>query len=458
MALGVSISAHAAIGWQKDGDDWRYYQQENEAVTNAWKKSGSYWFYLGGDGRIVRSRLIEDGDNYYYVNSMGAMVCDQWRKLPNKDNGNDEPDQVWYYFQSNGKAYKAPDSGRTLFRSIITASGETKKYAFDSNGHMLFGWVNEESGRMTGDDAWREGVYYCGGEDDGAAVQGAWRKLEAADSENEDAFFNNEYWFYFNANGKKAAGTKKTINGYKYLFGDEGNAKYQWQSVSAAGAGDKAPALANSYFKRPDQCWMAVGWFMAVPSEEIDAEAYYDDEKVWFYGLSGGGVAASQLKTINGYTYGFNDNGLMLHGLYKLKVQDKKILSYEKIEDESQLPLEGDTQKVYYFGDTPKEGVMRTGRCTVEINGEKFTYYFSTSGKDRGAGIEGIYDGGIYRQGRLQTVESGTRYGVINYQGKDYLVNQSGKIQKKKKNVQDANGVYYSTDQDGIVTSAGDKV
>ena len=49
------------------------------------------------------------------------------------------------------------------------------------------------------------------------------------------------------------------------------------------------------------------------------------------------------------------------------------------------------------------------------------------------------------------------RYGVVKYQGKDYLVNQTGKIQKNKKNVKDADGVYYSTDKDGIVTHMGDK-
>ena len=100
---------------------------------------------------------------------------------------------------------------------------------------------------------------------------------------------------------------------------------------------------------------------------------------------------------------------------------------------------------------------MKTGKCTIDLDGEKFTYSFRTSGSDRGAGVDGIYDGGIYEQGRLKTLDYGMRYGIIPYQGKDYLVNQSGKIQKNKKNVKDADGVYYSTDKDGVVTSVGDK-
>lgn len=457
LAFGISFPSYAAAGWQWDGNEWRYVQSNNETVTDTWKRSGSHWFYLGGDGRMVRSQLVEYGDDYYYVNSTGARVANEWRKLPNPETGGDEPDNVWYYFQSNGKAYKAPDSGRTSFKTIVTASGEKKKYAFDSSGRMLFGWVDEDSQRVTGDDAWREGTYYCGDEDDGAMVQGMWKQLEALDDGNEDSFYNDEYWFYFNANGKKAAGTKKTINGYKYLFGEDGNAKYQWQSTPVATGSTATPSSASSYYKRPDQCWLAVGWFKTVPSEEIDVQAHEDEEEYWFYGLSGGGVVTSQLKTINGYTYGFNEGGMMLHGLYKMKVQDKKILSYEKIENESQLPSAGDTEKVYYFGDTPKEGVMKTGRCTVDLDGEKFTYSFRTSGSDRGAGVDGIYDGGIYEQGRLKTLDYGMRYGIIQYQGKDYLVNQSGKIQKNKKNVKDADGVYYSTDKDGVVTSVGDE-
>ncbi len=460
MAFGFGITSYAAAGWQWDGSDWRYFQRDNEAVTNTWKKSGSHWFYLGSDGCMVRSRLVEDGDDYYYVNSSGARVANEWRRLPNSESGSDEPDEVWYYFQSNGRAYKAPDSGRTSFKSIVKASGETKKYAFDSNGHMLFGWVNEESERVTGDEAWKEGVYYCGDEDDGAMVQGAWRQLEAMDSGNEDSSFNDEYWFYFNTNGKKITGAKKTINGHKYLFGEDGEAKYKWQSVPVATGSAAVPATpsnANSYYKRPDQCWLAVGWFKTVPGPEVDMQAYEDDEEYWFYGLSNGGVVTSQFKTINGHTYGFNENGMMLHGLYKMKVENKKILSYEKIENESQLPQAGDSEKVYYFGDTPKEGVMKTGRCSVDLDGERSTYYFKTSGTDRGAGVEGIYDDGIYEKGRLQTIEYGMRYGVIKYQGKEYLVNQSGKIQKNKKNVKDADEVYYSTDKDGIITHRGNK-
>ena len=37
---------------------------------------------------------------------------------------------------------------------------------------MLYGWVNESSERQTGDDAWTNGLYFCGDENDGAQASG----------------------------------------------------------------------------------------------------------------------------------------------------------------------------------------------------------------------------------------------------------------------------------------------
>ena len=43
--------------------------------------------------------------------SMTAFAADGWVAIENEDAGDeDEPDYYWYYFQSNGKAYKRSDS------------------------------------------------------------------------------------------------------------------------------------------------------------------------------------------------------------------------------------------------------------------------------------------------------------------------------------------------------------
>ena len=58
----------------------------------------------------------------------------------------------------------------------------------------------------------------------------------------------------------------------------------------------------------------------------------------------------------------------MLHGLYMLTFDDdKKIDSYEEIEAESDLPDSADERDVYYFGDSPKEGVMAVSYTHLDV-------------------------------------------------------------------------------------------
>ena len=76
---------------------------------------------------------------------------------------------------------------------------------------------------------------------------------------------------------------------------------------------------------------------------------------------------------------------------------------------------------VYYFGDSPKEGAMETGTCTLEIDGEDYYYKFATSGSKKGAGVNGIDDDCIYIQGRRVEAEDGSKYEPYEY---DRILNQ----------------------------------
>ena len=146
----------------------------------------------------------------------------------------------------------------------------------------------------------------------------------------------------------------------------------------------------------------------------------------------------------------------MLHGLYMLTFDDnKKIETYEEIESESDLPDTDNERDVYYFGDSPKEGVMATGKTTIDIDGEKYTYNFRKSGSDKGAGYNGIYDDSIYIKGRLLKADRDAKYEVVEYDGKDYLIGTSGKLAKGKKNLKNGDDKYFSTNKQGIVTYEG---
>lgn len=450
FTIGASMTSFAAQGWAEENGSWVYYDNDGDLTSEAWRKSGDSWFYLDYDGQLATSQLIESDDNYYYVNSVGAMVTNEWREIPSDYDEEDSPDTYWYYFGGNGRAYKAPSSGRTSFKSITISNGQSNLYSFDSEGRMLFGWVDDSSTRITGEDAWREGIYYLGDSADGARAQG-WRDLEVEDDITTDDYFDGSYWFYFGSNGKKIDDTTKTINGRKYRFDEYGATLYDWYELDKSTA-STASSADNLYYNLPEECWLAKGWFKTVPSEELDEEAYDDDTEYWFYSSSNGKLTTSEIKSINGIRYGFNEKGEMLHGLYKLTFSSgRNIDTYEEIETEDELPETDEDCYVYYFGDSPKEGAMETGKTKLDIDGESYTYNFRKSGSHKGAGYNGIYDSRIYIQGRLLEADRDEKYKVVEFEGKEYLISTSGKLAKNKKNVKNGDDLYYVTNSDGTV-------
>ncbi len=446
MAAVYAIPAFAAAGWNQENGQWIYLDKNGNRVTESWKKNaaGDHWYYLGSDGYMLVSQRIDDGENSYYVNSSGAMVKNEWRKVEDdSDNEAYTDGTCWYYFGSNGKAVKNT-SGKT---KLTTING--KRYTFDEEGRMLYGWVSADGTMVTEESDWETGTYYFGGEDDGAAVINQWLLLDVDDPEGDDDA-NGSYWFYFAPNGKKYEDTTKKINGKNYQFDQRGVAQFKWYSSSPSAASSSN----TKYYNDPDQCWRADGWFYTVPTEDLDPQAYADDESYWFYADKSGNLATSQIKTINKYKYGFNEKGEMLEGLYILTFDgNNKIDTYEKIEDISDLPGEEDDRKVYYFGNEPKDGVMATKKSVkIELD-DTYEFGFRTNGE----AINGISDNVIYIQGRKMKADSDMKYREITFGGETYLVNTSGAIQKKKTNIKDGDGTYYCTDAKGIITYQGDE-
>ncbi len=98
---------------------------------------------------------------------------------------------------------------------------------------------------------------------------------------------------------------------------------------------------------------------------------------------------------------------------------------------------------------------MVTGKTTLEIDGETYTYNFRKAGSNRGAGYNSIYDESIYVQGRLIKADKDEKYKVVEYDGKEYLVGTSGKLAKNKKNIKDGDEKYYVTNSDGSISESG---
>lgn len=451
-AIMAAVSAVPALaaGWSQENGEWVYLDRNGSRVTDVWKKNdaGTHWFYLDEDGCMATNRLVEDDENYYYVNEDGAMVKNEWRKLEDdSDNDAYTDGTCWYYLGSNGKAVKNT-SGKA---KLTTING--KRYVFDEEGRMLYGWVSQEGTMVNEDEEWSGGIFYCGEEDDGAAAINQWRLLEVDDPEGDDDA-DGSYWFYFSSNGKKFADVTKKINGRNYQFDDRGVAQFKWYTASASSLATPGSASSSDYkfYNSPEQCWRAEGWFYTVPTESIDPEAYENDEQYWFYADKKGNLVSSQIKTINHYKYGFNEKGEMLEGLYALTFDGGKIDTYRKIENISEMPEAGEECKVYYFGNTPKDGVMAAKKdVKVELDDDTYDFGFRTNGE----GIHGISDSRIYIMGRKMKADSEMKYQEVEFEGETYLVNTTGTIQKKKTNIKDADDTYYCTDSRGVVTYKG---
>ncbi len=509
FSMGMTATAFAEQGWTETDDGWKYYDEDGYQVTDEWKKSGDNWFYLDEDGNMVYEQIIEYDGDYYYVNEDGAMVKNEWIQMANDDD-TDENDavDVWYYFQNNGKAYVAGDNG-TSFKTI-----NGQKYAFDEEGKMLWGWVNDDSETCNSDTEWQNAIYYCGAEDDGAMKTG-WQLIDV-EEDREDLEKNKDdddvmyYYFYFRANGKRVENGTKTINGLKYSFDEYGAMDYEWTLASGSTATSSvATAAQYKYYNYEDYGNRVKGWFYAIPSENINEDDYNDEVEHWYYADGSGDLAYSEIKTINGKKYAFNEKGEMLYDLQALVLDpndSKKIIRSYHIEDENDMDAfieqnpeysGGDgtfdftNSMLFYFGEDSDDGAMKTGTMNLYFEGETYHYYFLKSGSYKGAafgskaGLKNKYDGTytegdetesdsfiyddkyIYREGRRKTADSDEKYAAFDAFGNEvtdpdefengtaYLVNTSGNIQKKKRNIKDRDGNYYCTNKDGIIIYYG---
>ena len=481
LAIGASMTSFAATGWAEEDGTWVYYNRDGERATDSWKKSGNNWYYLDSDGEMAIDQLIEDGDNYYYVDINGVMASNQWVAIENEDAGeDDEPEHYWYYFQANGKALTNGDNDKV---SLKTING--KKYAFDDEGKMLYGWVDDASAERldnTDGDGFKDADYYFGGEDDGAMTTG-WLQIDITYDEaiNDDykytaAAFNDDEdqtrWFYFKSNGKMIKSDEgdrtkdKTINGKKYAFDQYGAMVAEWSldsddekeasdnvghyaastnqsvaSVSEAwqGKGNYAQySKAWKYFNSvEDGARVSKGWFKVVPAEYLNEGKYDDDEDFWYYADGSGNLYAGEFKTIKGKKYAFRNDGRMLTGLkFILEDDDNDNLTVYADDDTPNFDNEEDFldnavafyepggYKCYYFGGGD-DGAMRTNKTTVEIDGENHNFYFEKSGSKKGAGVTGEKDDKLYQSGMLLKADSDDKYVVVDKTTK-YTTNAAG--------------------------------
>jgi glucan-binding YG repeat protein len=456
LVIGASMTSFAATGWQEENGTWVYYDRYGAKVTSTWEKSGNNWFWLDDNGDMATDSLIEDGDYYYYVDSNGAMVTNNWVQMDNSDDDDeDAPATVWYYFQNTGKAYKASTSNKTSFKTI-----NGKKYAFDSDSKMLFGWIDEDtSTRQTGDDAWKEGIYYCGDENDGAQMYNSWGHIHVVDDREDDE--DQDYWFYFGSNGKKVAKTgsnenkvfiDKTIGGKKYTFDRYGKMLSEWVATGSftdqeevdnnhitSADQDASPSNFKYYSDVESGARMTRGWFRVLPSAYLDySDSDNADSNVrWFYADGSGWIYHDAIKTINGKKYGFDAQGEMVAGLrwvtdngdntyaFSGKLDNaSKVNGYTNVDDDDDSAnmcktanfLSNSKTGIYWFsGDEANDGAMKTGVQNFDIDGDSYSFKFKTDGTEKGKGIQGLDNKMYYVNGRKVKATADEKFVVYTY-------------------------------------------
>ena len=410
------------------------------------------------------------------------MVSNQWVAIENEDAGeDDEPDVYWYYFQANGKAYKRSENATEDAISAKTING--KKYAFDTEGRMLYGWVDGGE-RQTDDNAWQVADYYFGDENDGAMAQG-WTMINILDEDYAenlqpgDEFWDEEQdrWFYFLSSGKKVKADEddvqennqaiktRSIEGRKYGFDQYGRMIGNWYiagtavnandpgkswtdengKVHLASQGDAEYSGSFMYFNSPeDGARVTDDWFRVVPGYYLDQDKYDDGEIYWYHSDNKGKLYTNTIKTIKGKKYAFDEYGRMIDGLALIEMKEKKddegnFIRYESSEIEHKyasdegVGMDYDTEdnfnatvstyskqfttgqyRFYYFGDE-SDGSMKTGKQTVEIDGDSFTFKFKDSTSSKGAAVHGEDDDKLYNGGKLIKSDKDEKYQAVLY-------------------------------------------
>lgn len=463
LSASISITSFAEVGWTEENGGWAYYNDRGERVT---------------------SQLLEMDENYYYIGSDGLMVSNQWVAVDNENaDQEEEPEKYWYYFQGNGKAYKRSDgtpSSVTRTREI-----DGKKYAFDTQGRMLYGWVSEGE-RLTGEDAWAEGDYYFGPEDDGSMKVG-WQRIRIIADLDEEALPDDgiwaeeeqERWFYFSETGKKKKGKpdklgRLTLHGQKYGFDQYGRMISSWYAdptLITTDAYDKNVSAEENkterqggsgytkefmYFGTPESgARYTKGWFRARPSRYLMESKHLDEESYLYYADGNGSLCANEIRTIDGEKYAFDNYGRQIKGLVCLTMEDEttsskiestwyqdkegrefssidsfnELIDFERYNSKGSLvesyQHEFDSRKIRFYYFNGLDGKMLTGTHKVQLGDDEVEFAFENSGRLKGSGLFGKKDGKLYQAGMLLKPEEGQRYAIVRVETKEQMIGTS---------------------------------
>ena len=264
----VQVQAAASDGWRTT-DDGKYYYRDGKALTGRQTIDGKK-YYFNPSTKLMTTGCKWISSYWYYFGNDGAMRTNTWGK--NVSNGK----TYYLYFQSNGKAVK--DAFKTI---------DGKTYYFSARSVMATGWWNIDGSR-----------YYFG--TDGVRHSG-WLYLG-----------DKTYWFH-QATGKMRVGEVKNAKG-----------DARWFSKNKETYGEMVKGWAQFGKNKFRYYYQQTGIRVMKGYLKVDGKYYYmkDGYRVysrWMENAKGerryffeDGVMATGVQKIDGKTYEFADNGVLI--------------------------------------------------------------------------------------------------------------------------------------------------
>lgn len=228
-----------------------------------WGKRDGYRYYYDSDGVSKKGVQNINGKTYYFNRIDGAMETG-WQIVDGK------------------KCYFDKKKGYEVFNQWIDDNGE-KYYVGEDGTVKKMEWINAD------------GKYYYAKADGKMAKD--WLKIE-------------DYWYYFNQDGVMASSVWKLNKDKWHYLKDNGASAVGWLQIGDKWYYFKDPSaeLQTGWF-RADGSWyyadsdgsMKTGW-----ADASDGRCYLDDTT--------GKMKKNEWVTVDGNTYYFNVNGIMVTG------------------------------------------------------------------------------------------------------------------------------------------------
>lgn len=266
-------------GWLKYNGKYYYFDAETGLMLKGWNKIGNYTYFFKTDGSAPRKWKKIKG-KYYYFGKKGRMYTN--RIISKKYYVNAAGERTYGFAQIGADTYYFhPTTGKMMTGWVLVGS---KYYYFDANGKMVT-------------DTWIGKRYL---KSNGQMAKSCWVGA-----------------YYINKKGNRTKKTRSTgiwtQKGKTYFLNSNyQKAKSQWV-VSASGryyyTDENGIVLTNQ--------WVG-NYYVGETGARVTSQKLQIDDKTYYF--TSDGSKATGIVTLNGKTYLFDRNGVMVTGWYNNSV------------------------------------------------------------------------------------------------------------------------------------------